>query len=231
MAMSNPKTSGGEVISFLTGQDKVVKKKDKIAKIKKDSAKKKIRAYLIANVGKVVTTQQISKEAGIIAHARRVRELRDQEGMQIRTHKDLDRLKPGQYLLESVELKPVTGGISSKLRNQVLERDGYTCALCGATAGDPSAYNPGRKVKLHVDHITPGSQEGKPTLENLRTLCSDCNQGRQNIQAPSETARNILARIRRLSRAEQREVHKVLKRSFPDEEPSLIPDEEEPEKK
>jgi 5-methylcytosine-specific restriction endonuclease McrA len=199
-------------------------------KIKKDAAKKKIREFLIANVGKKVTTQQISKVSGIIAHARRVRELRDDEGMQISTHKDRDDLKPGEYVLESIESKPVVGGVSSKLRNQVLERDGFTCVLCGATAGDPSAYNPNRKLKLHVDHNKPGSQEGKPTLENLRTLCSDCNQGRQNIQAPSETARNILARIRRLPRAEQREVHNILKKSFPDEQPLLIPIEKIPEK-
>jgi hypothetical protein len=198
------------------------KKKDKVAKARKDSAKKKIRAFLIANVGKIVTTQQLSKESGIIAHARRVRELRDQEGMQIRTHKDREGLKPGQYLLESLDSKPVAGGVSAKLRNQVLERDGYTCVLCGATAGDPSAYDPNRKVKLHVDHETPGSQEGKATLENLRTLCSDCNQGRQNIQAPSESARNILARIRKLPRAEQREIHAALKKSFPDEQAVLI---------
>src|SRR6267154_470138 len=86
-------------------------RRDKVAKARKDSAKKKIRAFLIANVGKIVTTQQISSEAGIIAHARRVRELRDDEGMQIRTHKDREGLKPGQYLLESLESKPVTGGV------------------------------------------------------------------------------------------------------------------------
>lgn len=180
------------------------------------SAKKEIREFLIANVGKVVTSKQISKVSGIIAHARRVRELRDKEGMQIRTHIDRHDLKPGEYVLESLERLPAGEGISPKLRIEVLERDGYTCVLCGATAGDPSTYNPNRKIRLHIDHILPDSQQGKPKLENLRTLCSDCNQGRQNIQAPTETARNILARIRRLPRAEQREVYKVLKRSFPD---------------
>jgi 5-methylcytosine-specific restriction endonuclease McrA len=200
-------------------------------KPRKDSAKKKIREFLIANIGKKVNITQISAAGGIIANARRVRELRDKEGMSIRTHVDRHDLKPGEYLLESLDFKPPVGGISGKLRVAVFERDGYTCQLCGATRGDPSAYNPNRKLRLHIDHIVPDSQEGKPKIENLRTLCSDCNQGRQNIQAPSETARNILARIRRLPRAEQREVHKVLKRSFPDEELRSIPDEEEPEKK
>ena len=185
-----------------------------VEKIKKESARKKIREFLIANVGTVVTSRQNHEVGGIIANSRRVRELRDKEGMQIRTHRDLATLKPGEYLLESIECKPVVGGISAKLRNQVLERDGYTCQLCGATRGDPSAYNPNRTITLHVDHINPESQGGRPILANLRTLCSDCNQGRQNIEAPSETAKNILARIRRLSRAEQREVYEILKRSF-----------------
>jgi hypothetical protein len=184
-------------------------------KPKKDSGKKKIREFLIANVGKTLTTKQISEVSGIIAHARRVRELRDDEGMQIWTDKDRHDLKPGEYLLESLECKVPEKGISPKLRIQVLERDGYTCQLCGATAGDPSTYNPNRKVRLHVDHIVPNSQQGEPKLENLRTLCSDCNQGRSNIQAPSETAKNILARIRKLPRAQQTEVYAALKRSFP----------------
>ncbi len=158
--------------------------------VRKEAAKTKIRRFLVENVGKIVTTQQISQAAGIIAHARRVRELRDKEGMQIRTHRDRSDLKPGEYVLESLEFKPPVGGVSLKLRNAVLERDGYTCVLCGAAAGDPSAYNPTRKLKLHVDHNRPESQDGKPTLANLRTLCSDCNQGRQNIEAPSETALN-----------------------------------------
>ena len=186
-------------------------------KLKKDSGRKKIREFLIANVGKIVTSKQISEIAGIIAHARRVRELRDKEGMQIRTHHDRHDLKPDEYVLESLDRKPATKSISPKLRMEVLERDGYTCQLCGATAGDPSTYNPSRKVRLHVDHILPDSQEGQLDLENLRTLCSDCNQGRSNIQTPSETARNILARIRKLPRSEQREVYTTLKRSFPTE--------------
>lgn len=207
----------------------MAKNKNKVAKVKKDSAKKKIREFLIANVGKIVTSKQISDVSGIIAHARRVRELRDKEGMQVRTHVDRHDLKPGEYILESLDSNLPAKGISPKRRIEVLERDGYTCQACGATTGDPSTYNPNRKIRLHVDHIKPDSQEGEATLENLRTLCSDCNQGRQNIQAPSETARNVLARIRRLPRAEQREVYAVLKRSFPDDHAEIVVAEEKPE--
>ncbi|MFP4437050.1 MAG: HNH endonuclease [Chloroflexaceae bacterium] len=70
------------------------------------------------------------------------------------------------------------------------------------------------KVRLHVDHIIPISQGGTDEKSNLRVLCSACNQGRANIQTPTEDARNILARIRRASRAVQREVYDALKKTF-----------------
>lgn len=179
------------------------------------SARDRIRSFLEANVGEIVTTQQISEIADISAYARRVRELRNEEGMQILTHKDRHDLKPGEYMLENLERTPIAEGrISTGLRTEILERDGFTCQLCGAGPGDPDPFNPNRKVRLHVDHIVPASQGGTIDKDNLRVLCSTCNEGRSNIQTPSESTRNILARIRRLPRASQREVYEVLMRSF-----------------
>ena len=66
-------------------------------------ARDKIREYLITNVGKVLTTQKIRKVAGISEYARRIRELRDEEGFQIKSHVDRADLKPGQYILETLE--------------------------------------------------------------------------------------------------------------------------------
>jgi 5-methylcytosine-specific restriction endonuclease McrA len=179
------------------------------------SARDKIRAFLEANVGKIVTTHDIAAVAQIRDYQRRIRELRDEEGMQIRSHIDRHDLRPGEYLLESLKRVPVVGrGISPQLRSEILERNGYTCQLCGAGPGDPDPFNPGRKVRLHIDHIIPISQGGTNDKENLRVLCSACNQGRANIQTPSEDARNIVARIRRTSRSVQREIYEVLKRTF-----------------
>ena len=58
------------------------------------------------------------------------------------------------------------------LRFNVLERDEGICRLCGRGTGDG--------VKLHVDHITPFSLGGLSTLENLQTLCAECNLGKSN---------------------------------------------------
>ncbi len=49
-------------------------------------ARDRIRNFFVSNVGKVVTTQKIRKIAGISEYARRIRELRDEEGFQIKSH-------------------------------------------------------------------------------------------------------------------------------------------------
>ena len=63
---------------------------------------------------------------------------------------------------------------SKSLRYDVLTRDNYKCVICGrSTATDP-------KIKLHIDHIIPYSLGGETILDNLQTLCSDCNLGKSN---------------------------------------------------
>lgn len=58
-------------------------------------------------------------------------------------------------------------------RRIVLLRDRYTCQWCGDN---------GRDVPLEVDHIVPWSAGGTDATDNLRTLCSDCNQIRSNYR-------------------------------------------------
>ncbi len=181
------------------------------------SARDKIRAFLEANVGKVVNTQQVRDVAGISEYARRLRELRDDEGMQIHSHIDDESLSPGEYKLVDLKREPrIADGISPQKRARILERNGYTCQMCGAGPGDPDPFNAGRKTRLHIDHVTPRAQGGTDDDENLRVLCSACNQSKANIQSPSEDARNLLARIRRAPRSVRREVYASLQRSFGD---------------
>lgn len=68
--------------------------------------------------------------------------------------------------------------INWRLRAQVLMRDGARCQLCGAEARSGAL--------LHVDHIIPWSKGGSTTLENLRVLCSMCNIGKSDLEAPVE---------------------------------------------
>lgn len=178
-------------------------------------AKDRIRAFLLKNIGKIVSTGEIAEVAGIHDYQRRIRELRNEEGIQILSHKDRHDLKPGEYIVVSTKRMPVIGrGISPQLRTEILERNGYTCQMCGSTANDPDTFNPNRKLTLHIDHIKPVSQGGTDDRDNLRVLCSACNEGRSNLQTPSESTKNLLARIRRADRRTQRQIYDWLKRTY-----------------
>lgn len=62
--------------------------------------------------------------------------------------------------------------VTRAMRYDVLRRDGFRCVRCGRGREDG--------VKLHVDHIVPVSRGGKSTMDNLQTLCEDCNCGKGN---------------------------------------------------
>lgn len=64
--------------------------------------------------------------------------------------------------------------ISLSLRYEVLKRDGFRCINCGRSPATEVG------VELHVDHIHPWSKGGKTVIENLQTLCSDCNLGKSD---------------------------------------------------
>ncbi len=186
--------------------------------MRKPSSKEKIRQFLLANVGRVLSSAEIQEAAGGVAEwARRTRELRDQEGWAILTHNDSAELKPGQYLLENA---PTTRkdisfdrAISAKLRAEVLDRNGFTCQMCGLTPSDIDQAT-GRKVRLHIGHIKDKSLGGKDEASNLRALCSTCNQGAKNITAEKPTRLWLLSQIRRAGLDEQRAVFDWLKKKF-----------------
>lgn len=66
--------------------------------------------------------------------------------------------------------------INLRIRFKVLSRDSFKCCICGRSP----ATTPG--LVLHVDHIIPWSKGGETVIDNLQTLCSDCNLGKSNIE-------------------------------------------------
>jgi 5-methylcytosine-specific restriction endonuclease McrA len=176
-------------------------------------ARDKIRKFFEDNVGKKVTTEQISFVAQIHDYQRRIRELRGDEGMQILSYRDRLDLKPNEYILVSMERLPrFAHKIDKTQRARILDRNGLTCAMCGITAGEPDPYNPNRKITLHIDHINP---DGPTIDDNLRVLCHNCNEGRSNLAIPhTQNTLSVLRNIRRLSRDEQRRIFEELKKKF-----------------
>jgi hypothetical protein len=179
------------------------------------SAIDRLRAFLEDHVGEVFSTNELREVAGIWEYARCVRALRDKEGMQIRTHKDCLNLSPGQYVLESlVRVYAISPTVPLELRDTILEHNDYSCHLCGYRSGDEDPCNPRRKVRLYIDYPLPAGQDCKYNMENVSVLCANCYEGRRYIQTPSESAINLLQRIRRQPRAVQREVYEALRKTF-----------------
>ncbi|MEW6767450.1 MAG: HNH endonuclease [Pseudomonadota bacterium] len=181
-------------------------------------SKERIRKFLLANIGRIIDSKELYEASGNAGqYGRRTRELREQEGWPILTHNDDANLKPGQYLLSGAppakgSLK-ISGGISAKLRAEVLDRNGFTCQMCGLTPGDTDPAT-GRKVRLHLGHIKDKSLGGKDELSNLRALCSSCNQGAKNLTGEKPSSVWLLSQIRRAGQTEQRKAYEWLKTKF-----------------
>ena len=64
--------------------------------------------------------------------------------------------------------------MTKKLREQIKQRDNYTCQCCGnSTFNEPN-------LLLEIDHIKPVSKGGYTVEDNLQTLCWKCNRSKSN---------------------------------------------------
>ena len=181
------------------------------------SVKERLRRFFRENQGQILTSAQLQAAAGNATEwARRVRELRSDEGWPIQTHNDDASLTPGEYRLSGDPPEPGAYNfgprISQAQRARILERNGYTCQSCGAAAGDVDEQ--GRHIRLHVDHHDPHSHGGPPDDSNLRALCSACNQGRKNLTASPPSWVWLLTQVRRATVGDQRKALEWLKGKF-----------------
>lgn len=174
----------------------------------KKGSKARILEFLMANIGLVLESRDIqAASGGAVEWARRVRELRDEEGYQILSNKDRADLRPGQYLIETEKRVPAfKRNVSKELRAQVLERNGYTCQMCGIAAGDPDPFGGKRTVRLTIGHIIDKSKGGEDVLSNLRAVCTMCNEGLKNTSIPKPTTIYLLSAIRRATISDQQVV-------------------------
>jgi hypothetical protein len=181
-------------------------------------ARAKLRAYFLNNIGKIMGSNELRTVSGNISEwARRVRELRTEEGYQILTHNDRSNLKPGEYLLESPKPQPAFArSISKETRAFVLDRNGFTCQMCGAVAGEPHPYDPTRKTRLHIGHIIDKSMGGTDNPSNLRAICSVCNEGASNLTLTRPDLQKLLIQVRRATSADLLKLLKWLITKFPE---------------
>lgn len=183
---------------------------------KSPGSRQRILEFFLCNLGKVIESKDIqAASGGAVEWARRVRELRNEEGYQILTHKDRADLKPNQYVMETIVRVPsFKRGISRETRAWVLERNGYTCQMCGSAAGDPDPLGGDRTVRLTMGHIVDKSKGGDDSPANLRAVCTNCNQGLQNTAPPKPDRIHLLSQIRRATITDQRAVLDWLLKKF-----------------
>jgi len=192
--------------------------------ILRGGARGKLRAHFLKNIGRVMDSEELRAVADNQTEwARRVRELRTEEGYQILTHNDLSNLRPGQYVLNDPIPKPAFArDISKETRAIVLDRNGFTCQMCGAVAGEPHPFDPSRKTRLHIGHILDKSKGGGDDPSNLRAICSVCNEGAQNATFIRPDLKTLLIQIRRATSTDQVEALKWLISKFPEQTSSFL---------
>ena len=176
----------------------------------------RLRAFLLDNIGVAVNGDQLLAASGIKTYARRMRDLRA-EGWPIQSRRDNTSLALDEYVLTGkppAEPPPrFTRRVPKRLRSAVLMRNGSVCQLCGRTPDDRDAM--GRRVVMHVDHIEQQREGGANTMANLRTLCSDCNEGSRDVPPrPVLSLARLKADVRAAAEPDQREVYEWLRMKF-----------------
>lgn len=191
---------------------------------KRKGARAKLREYFLSHAGWVLDSETLREVAGGVSEwGRRVRELRNEEGLNIQTHNDRSDLKPGQYILvDTTPLPAFERGISKETRAFVLDRNGYTCQMCGAVAGEQHPFDQSRKTRLHIGHIIDKSEGGTDDPSNLRAICSVCNEGASNLTLARPSILKLMAQIRRAPGSTQVEALKWLISKFPKQAKEII---------
>lgn len=173
--------SPSDYIMTTTDQDREAAYRWKVAKDireKKVSVKDKVLEFLRENVGSAVSGEELRYVAKDKTEwARRVRELRTEEGWPISTYwNGRPELKSGMYLLEEDRQLPVHDRkIPDGVRRKVLVRDKYACKDCDWTRKQWNRDDP-RHLELH--HLKQHVHGGANKPKNLLTLCNVCHDTR-----------------------------------------------------
>jgi nitrate reductase cytochrome c-type subunit len=139
------------------------------------SAQDRMLHFLQENVGQVVTTEELAYVGKAIAYARRVRELRTEQGYAVATKlTGRPDLRPGEYVLEAVDRvdQPHDRHIPREVEEEVYRRDNNTCVNCG---WDRSRWTREDPRFLQIHHVIQHAKRGSDTPENLVVLCNRCH--------------------------------------------------------
>lgn len=147
------------------------------------SVQNKILEFFRRNVGKPVTNEELRYVANNRSEwARRVRELRTEEGWPIAT-KTTGRpdLPVGVYVLPIDRQEQMHDrNIPDAVRGRVLRRDRFACQECGWTQ---EQWHPADPRFLELHHLRHHVDRGENVEANLVTLCNVCHDMRHSRDA------------------------------------------------
>lgn len=86
--------------------------------------------------------------------------------------------------------------------------------MCGLAAGDQDPFDMTRTVRLTMGHIIDKSKGGIDTPNNLRAVCTNCNEGLQNTAPPKPDRLHLLVQVRRATIDDQLFLLEWLQRKF-----------------
>ncbi len=201
-------------------------------KYNQSSIKKRIEAFLLDNIGHIVTREmliEVSKNPSSGKEPenwhQRLSELRTDNGYTILSKRDLSFLSVDEYILESAEKRPHASSRvtpSKETWNVVLARANNCCEWneggqsCGLQEGDNDPVG-GGTVKLTADHKTPHSINPKADPLNpdaWQALCGRHQVTKRNYWDSNTGKINTRAIVQAATRSEKEAVYADLKRYF-----------------
>jgi 5-methylcytosine-specific restriction endonuclease McrA len=139
------------------------------------SGKGRIREYLTDKIGEPVESEMLARISGISEYARRVRELRNEEGFVIDSTRTRAELGQNDYFVVEVRDVDEKSRISAQTRYEQLQCE-EACRICGRTVDHVNVkYMEVDHIESFVDYDDP---EAVNDSSNLRTLCNECHHGK-----------------------------------------------------
>lgn len=146
-----------------------------VALFQERSGKGRIREYLKDKTGEPVRSEMLARISGISEYARRVRELRNEEGFVIDSTRTRSELGQNDYYMVEIQDVDVKSRISAQARFEQLERQ-RNCKICGRDVDHPDVrYMEVDHIESFVDYTDPDAVNDP---SNLRTLCNQCHHGK-----------------------------------------------------
>lgn len=201
-------------------------------KYRQKSVRERIEAFLLDNVGRIVTREQIQEAARDPKTGRvpenwhqRLSELRTDYGYTIESWRDSAGLKISQYRLTSPDRSPSAGKrvrIAAETWRRVLERANNACEwedggqVCGLKQGEKDPVG-GGTVRLTPDHKRPHatSPETDPSDPHAwQALCGRHQVVKKNFWDHTTGKLNVCAIVQSAPERVKREVYDFLREYF-----------------